>query len=98
MPARALDGVPVELDGDPGERRPGRATFDGKPRHHLASFLLEVPVPATAQPGKHWITLDQLSNHVAARALFTIAMSWPQGGWGASWRGWNPLEDTLDPI
>lgn len=55
-----------------------------------------IPVPSTAQPGKHWITLDQLSNHLAAQAPFTVVMSWPQGGWGPSWRGYNPLENTIN--
>jgi len=57
---------------------------------------ITVQVPKSAQPGVHWITLEE-TRTLAAQAPFTVVASWPQGGYGPSGRSFNPLENTLDP-
>lgn len=54
-----------------------------------------VTVPASAQPGGNWITLDEESTHAAAQALYTVQVNWAQAAFGPSWRGFNPYEDTI---
>lgn len=54
-----------------------------------------ITIPDDAQPGTHWITLDELRTHAAAQASFTVQTDWPQGGFGPSGRGFNPFENTI---
>lgn len=61
------------------------------------AVTVSFPVPSSAQPGKHWITLDETKNHAAAQAAYTVVVNWLQGAWGPSWRGFNPYENTLNP-
>jgi hypothetical protein len=56
----------------------------------------EMPIPTTAQPGSSWITLDERRTHAAAQASFGVYTDWAQGGFGPSWRGYNPFENTID--
>jgi hypothetical protein len=53
-------------------------------------------IPTTAQPGPGWITLDDRRTHAAAQASFNVYTDWAQGGFGPSWRGYNPFENTID--
>src|SRR5436305_8752365 len=53
-------------------------------------------LPASTQPGTHWITLDELRTHAAAQAAINVTTSWPQSGWGPSKRSFNPYENTID--
>ncbi len=57
---------------------------------------ISVQIPKSAQPGAHWITLDEAHGNRAAQAQFTVAASWPQGGYGPSERSFNPVENTVD--
>jgi archaellin len=54
-----------------------------------------VTMPASAQPGTHWVTLDEERTHAAAQASFVIDVQWPQSGFGPSKRSFNPYENTL---
>jgi hypothetical protein len=56
----------------------------------------KVPIPTTAQPGSGWITLDERRTHAAAQASFLVYTDWAQGGFGPSWRGYNPFENTIN--
>jgi hypothetical protein len=58
---------------------------------------IAITVPAGAQPGTHWITLDEGHTHPAAQAPFTVRTDWPQQGFGAQGRRYNALENTLGP-
>ncbi|HEV7495359.1 PQQ-binding-like beta-propeller repeat protein [Baekduia sp.] len=55
-----------------------------------------IQIPASAQPGTNWITLDERRTHAAAQASFYVSAIWAQGGFGPSWRGDNPFENTID--
>jgi hypothetical protein len=55
-----------------------------------------ISVPANAQPGTHWITLDERRTNAAAQASFSVYTDWAQGGFGPSWRGYNPFENTIN--
>ncbi len=55
-----------------------------------------IQLPASAQPGANWITLDERRTHAAAQASFFVSTIWAQGGFGPSWRGDNPFENTID--
>ncbi|MDT5105927.1 MAG: hypothetical protein QOI25_3440 [Mycobacterium sp.] len=54
-----------------------------------------ITLPTSAQPGTHWITLNETRTHAAAQAPFTVRTTWPQGGFGPSQRGFNPFENTI---
>lgn len=58
------------------------------------SFKLQIP--ASTQPGTHWITLDEPGNHRAAQAAFLVFVNWPQTGFGPSKRSFNPYENTIN--
>lgn len=53
-------------------------------------------VPASAQPGKHWFTLDERHANVAAQVAWTEQTNWITDGYGPSQRGFNPFENTLN--
>jgi hypothetical protein len=55
-----------------------------------------IQLPASAQPGTSWITLDERRTHAAAQASFYVSTNWSQGGFGPSWRGDNPFENTIN--
>ncbi len=56
-----------------------------------------VQIPKSAQPGTHWISLDEVHANRGAQAQFTVFANWAQGGYGPSGRSFNPLENTVDP-
>jgi glucose dehydrogenase len=53
-------------------------------------------VPAGAQPGVHWVTLDEGHAHPAAQAQFSVRTDWPQEGFGAQGRRFNAYENTIN--
>jgi hypothetical protein len=55
-----------------------------------------ITIPKSTQPGTHWITLEELRTYAAAQAPLTVRVNWAQGGWGPSWREFNPLENTIN--
>jgi hypothetical protein len=55
-----------------------------------------ITLPSTAQPGTHWITLDELRSHIAAQAPLAVQTDFPQGGFGPSGRSFNPFENTVN--
>jgi hypothetical protein len=55
-----------------------------------------ITLPTSAQPGTHWITLDETRTRATAQAAFTVQTAWPQGGFGPSGRGFNPFENTIN--
>jgi hypothetical protein len=55
-----------------------------------------IQIPASAQPGTNWITLDERRTHAAAQASFQVRALWTQGGFDSSWRGANPFENTIN--
>lgn len=52
-------------------------------------------VPASAQPGKHWITLDEGHGRPAAQVAYSVRTDWLQSGFGPGKRGLNPFENTI---
>ncbi len=58
---------------------------------------IAIQIPKSAQPGAHWISLDEVRTHGGAQAQFTVVANWPQRGYGPSGRSFNPLENTVDP-
>jgi hypothetical protein len=57
---------------------------------------ISIQISKSAQPGTHWITLDETHANRAAQAAFYVVGSWLQWGYGPSGRGLNPVEDTID--
>ncbi len=55
-----------------------------------------IAIPASAQPGLHWITLEQLGTYAAAQESFSVGTNWPAQGFGTSSRSFNPFENTID--
>ncbi|HEY1708204.1 MAG TPA: PQQ-binding-like beta-propeller repeat protein [Rhizomicrobium sp.] len=55
-----------------------------------------INIPASAQPGAHWLTLVERRNDAAAQAKFSVSTNWPQTGFGPSKRSFNPYENTVD--
>lgn len=60
------------------------------------SVTMPVTIPASAQPGQHWITLDEAKTYAAAQASFLVNVNWTQDGWGPTERGFNPYENTVN--
>jgi hypothetical protein len=56
----------------------------------------KMAIPTGAQPGSGWVTLDERRTHAAAQASFSVYTDWAQGGFGPSWRGYNPFENTVN--
>jgi hypothetical protein len=56
-----------------------------------------VTVPASTQPGAHWITLKDSHSGAAAQVQYFVRTDWPQPGFGAQGRRSNPYENTLNP-
>ncbi len=61
------------------------------------TFSASVPVPASATPGKHFITAIGRKSGDAAQVAFTVSTPWPEHGFGAGGRAWNPWENTISP-
>ena len=61
------------------------------------TFSTTVQVPASEQPGTHYITAVGRKSGDAAQASFTVSTPWPQQGFGMAGRSWNPWENTLSP-
>jgi hypothetical protein len=61
------------------------------------SITSTITVPANAQPGNHWITIDERHGALAAQASFVVRTDWPQQGFGAQGRRYNADENTISP-
>lgn len=59
------------------------------------TFSGSVTIPATASPGKHYITAIGRKSGDAAQVAFTVTTPWAELGFGAAARAWNPWENTL---
>lgn len=62
----------------------------------LGVVSIQIQVPTGAQPGAHWITLDERANHNAAQQSFTVNTNWDMQGYSATGNGVNPFENTLN--
>jgi len=60
-------------------------------------FTVPVTVPASAQPGGHWVSAVGRADGLAAQAKFTVRTDWPQFGFDARDQRVNPYENTLTP-
>jgi outer membrane protein assembly factor BamB len=63
--------------------------------NNLGVVSIQFQIPATAQPGGHWITLVDRGNDIAAQHAFTVSSNWAMQGWGPTNAGFNPFENTL---
>ena len=58
---------------------------------------IAVKVPASAVPGKHYITAVQRHSGLSAQAAFTVQANWPQFHNSSDHRGYNTTENVLNP-
>jgi outer membrane protein assembly factor BamB len=58
---------------------------------------IRIRVPASAVPGRHYITAVQRHSGRAAQARFLVSTNWAQGRYSASRGGLNPYENVLSP-
>jgi hypothetical protein len=63
--------------------------------NNLGVVSIAIQIPATAQPGTHWITLDSRASHIAAQSQFLVNTNWSMQGFSANGLGSNPYENTL---
>jgi outer membrane protein assembly factor BamB len=61
------------------------------------AFSINFPVPATAQPGLHYVTAVGRRSGVSAQSTFTVQTNWPEFHFGPALTGLNPFENTLNP-
>jgi hypothetical protein len=61
----------------------------------LGVVSIAFQIPATAQPGTHWITLGARASGIGAQHAFTVNTDWAMQGFNPSGRGANPFENTL---
>lgn len=59
------------------------------------SVSVQVQVPASAQPGAHWITLVQRGGSTAAQQSFVVNTNWTMDGFNAQNQAANPYENTI---
>jgi outer membrane protein assembly factor BamB len=59
------------------------------------AFSASVTIPATAQPGTHYVTAIGRKSGDAAQLAFKVTTPWKELGYGAAHLGWNPYENTL---
>jgi len=64
--------------------------------NNLGVVSIPIQVPANAQPGTHWVTLDSRATHIAAQGQFTVNTDWVMQGFNFDGRGLNPYENTLN--
>ncbi len=55
-----------------------------------------VTIPASAQPGSHYVTAIGRQSGTAAQSAFSVTTPWTEQGFGAAHLGWNPYENTLN--
>ena len=60
------------------------------------SFSGSVTIPATAQPGTHYVTAVGRHSGIASQVAFKVTTPWAELGFGAARLGWNPYENTLN--
>jgi outer membrane protein assembly factor BamB len=62
-----------------------------------ATGTVSVPItmPASAQPGSHFVTAVGRKSGNAASATFKVSTNWFESGFGAAHIGWNQYENTL---
>jgi hypothetical protein len=57
---------------------------------------LQIQVPASAQPGTHYITLVERGTGTAAQTTLAVMTDWPMQGFNFFGRGYNPYENTIN--
>ncbi len=57
---------------------------------------MRIQVPATAQPGTHWLSVVARGSNVATQQPFVVNTNWPMAGLAAQARSDNEFENTLD--
>jgi outer membrane protein assembly factor BamB len=64
-----------------------------------ATGTISVPItmPASAQPGSHFVTAIGRKSGNAASATFKVSTNWIESGFGAAHIAWNQYENTLSP-
>jgi outer membrane protein assembly factor BamB len=55
-----------------------------------------VTLPASTQPGSHYITAIGRHSGDAAQAAYDVTTPWFEGGFGGAHLSWNPWENTLN--
>ena len=58
---------------------------------------IAIQVPASAVPGKHWITAVQRSNDNSAQTPFRVNTNWAEDGFAPKRQRSNPYENVLNP-
>jgi hypothetical protein len=61
------------------------------------AFTQNLPVPAAAAPGQHWITALGRSSGLSAQTAFMVRTDWAQFRYGPRHSGDNPFENVLTP-
>src|SRR5581483_2341997 len=56
-----------------------------------------IAVPASAVPGRHWISLEGRHTGLFAQQPFVVRTNWPQYKYSAAHRGYNAFENVLSP-
>jgi hypothetical protein len=56
-----------------------------------------ITVPASAVPGRHWLTAVGRRSGLAAQARFLVQTDWAQFRFGPQHKGFNPFENVLNP-
>ena len=60
------------------------------------TFSGALTIPASAQPGKHYVTAIGRNSGTASQMAFQVTTPWTEMGFGAAHLGWNPYENTLN--
>ncbi|HXJ66234.1 MAG TPA: PQQ-binding-like beta-propeller repeat protein [Actinomycetota bacterium] len=58
---------------------------------------MTIRVPATAEPGAHWISAVGRRSGTGSQMSFVVRTNWPQRGRVARHAGSNPTENLIDP-
>ena len=55
-------------------------------------------VPASAQPGDHWVSAVQRSSDTGAQVAFDVQTNWSEVGFSSKGKRSNPYENVLSPV
>jgi outer membrane protein assembly factor BamB len=58
---------------------------------------IEIVIPASALPGRHWVSAVQRSSDTGAQTPFTVNTNWAELGFTPNGKRSNPYENVLSP-
>src|SRR4051794_3681976 len=62
----------------------------------VGNIDIKIQIPQNAQPGTHYVTVEERETNRAAQTQYVVSTSWPMWGFGQGAQGYNPYENSID--